>query len=242
MIRGPEQVMSLVANKMKLANRTCVSLLGGSQALFSDGSNPKALAGLEKALPDNPSASHTYGGIPCSSTVNPWWRSQVDTTPYITGTGGGANFVQAANWAPFDKAWSAIGRNSDGLAPTLVILGYGGFNDVHAAVIKVDSSFRPQQNTQLREAGFINITYKNATIVVDPQVPRTVANKEKAYFLNEDSFNLVVHELRDLNFVPWREPVDQFLRVAYITWRGQLCFSERRCNLKMTDIDVTATG
>ncbi len=241
MVRGPEMVMPLVASKMKLANRTAVSLLGGSDGLFSAGANPKALAGLELALPDAPSTLHTYGGIQCSSSVNPWWRPQVDTTAYTTGTAG--NFVQNANWAPFDKAWANIGLNSDGLAPTLVLMNWGGFNDVSGACTKLDSSFRPQQDTNLRKAGFINITYKNATIVVDPNVPRNSSTKkEKAYFLHEPSFNLVVHEARDFSFMPWRQAFDQFLKVAYILWRGQLCFSERRCNLKMTDIDTTATS
>lgn len=241
MIRGPEQVMSLVANKMKLANRTAISLLGSSGGLFSDGTNTKALAGLEKALPDSPSTLHTYGGIPASSTQNTWWLPQVDTTAYTTGPGG--NFVQANNWGPFDKAWQSIAQNSDGLSPTLLLLNWGAFNDVSAACTKLDSSFRPQQDTNMRKAGFINITYKNATIVVDVNVPRNNSTKvEKAYALNEESFNLVVHELRDLDFVPWREPVDQFLRVAYILWRGQLCFSERRCNLKWTNITTTATS
>jgi len=241
MVRGPEMVMPLVASKMKLANRTAVSLLGGSDGLFSAGTNPKALAGLELALPDSPSTLHTYGGIQCSSSVNPWWRPQADATAYTTGTAG--NFVQNANWAPFDKAWANIGLNSDGLAPTLVLLNWGAFNDVSAACTKLDSSFRPQQDTNLRKAGFINITYKNATIVVDPNVPRNSSTKkEKAYFLHEPSFNLVVHEARDFSFMPWRQAFDQFLKVAYILWRGQLCFSERRCNLKMTDIDTTATS
>jgi len=242
MVRGQEMVMPLVASKMKLANRTAVSLLGGSDGLFSAGTNPKALAGLEAALPDNPSSSHTYGGITCSSTVNPWWRSQIDATDYNTGVAGTGNWVQGNNWRPFDQAWGTIGLNSDGLSPTLVLLNWGAFNDVSAACTKLDSSFRPQQDTNLRKAGFINITYKNAVIVVDPSVPRNSSTKiEKAYFLNETSFNLVVHESRDFSFVPWRLALDQFVRVAYILWRGQLCFSERRCNLKMTDIDTTLT-
>jgi hypothetical protein len=241
MVRGPEQVMSLVASKMKLANRTAISLLGGSSGLFSDGTNTKALAGLEKALPDVPATLHTYGGIPASSTQNTWWLPLADATAYTTGVAG--NFVQGANWAPFDKAWANIGLNSDGMSPSLVLLNWGAFNDVSAACTKLDSSFRPQQDTDLRKAGFVNITYKNAVVVVDPNVPRNESTKvEKAYFLTEESFNLVVHELRDLDFVPWREPVDQFLRVAYILWRGQLCFSERRCNLKMTNITTTATS
>jgi len=241
MIGGETQVMSLVANKMKLANRTAVALIGGSQGLFSDGSNSKAIAGLEKALPDAPGTLHTYGGIPTSSTQNTWWQSLADTTAYTTGTAA-ANFVQANNWAPLDKAWASIGLNSDGASPTLALCNWGAFNDISAACTKLDSSFRPQQDTDLRKAGFINITYKNAAIVVDPSVPRTAGKVEKMYFLNEDSFNLIVHEKRDLDFVPWREPVDQFLRVAYILWRGQLCFSERRCNLKMTNITTTATS
>lgn len=241
MVRGPEQVMPLVASKMKLANRTAVSLLGGSQGLFSDGANPKALLGLEKALPDSPGTLHTYGGIQTSSSVNTWWQPQVDTTSYITGTGVGANFVQATNWSPLDRAWAKIGLNSDGLSPTLVLCNWGVFNDISQACTKLDSSFRPQQDTNLRKAGFINITYKNAAIVVDPNVYRS-GYTEKVYVLNESSFNLVVHEARDFSFVPWREALDQFVRVAYILWRGQLCFSERRCNLKITNVDTTATS
>ena len=41
----------------------------GQIVLFSAGANPKALLGLEAALPDAPGTSHTYGGITSSSTV-----------------------------------------------------------------------------------------------------------------------------------------------------------------------------
>lgn len=242
-VQGAEQVMPLVATKMKLANRTAVSALGGSDGIFSAGTNPKAISGLEVALPDNPDTLHTYGGIQCSSTVNPWWRPQVDRKAYVTGTGGGANFIQAANWGPFDNAWAQIAFNSDGLAPTLGLVNWGVFNDISQACTKMDSSYRPQQDTNMRKAGFINITYKNCTIIVDVNVPRnSTTKKEKAYLLNETSYNLVVHEARNFSFMGWRQALDQFLRVAYILWRGQLCFSERRCNLKFTDIDTTATS
>lgn len=239
-VRGPEQVMPLVTSKMKLANRTTIDLVGGSRGLFSAGTDPKALAGLELMIPDAPGTLHTYGGISTSSTVNTWWQPQVDATAYVTGPG--ASFVNATNWSPLDNAFARVGLAS-GRKPTLGFLNWGAFNDISQACTKLDSSFRPQQDTDTRKAGFINITYKNCVIVVDEAVPRNVTTKvEKGYFLDEDGINLYVHEARDFSFIPWRMPVDQFVRVAYIVWRGQLCCVERRSQMKFSSIDTTLTS
>lgn len=243
MVRGPEMVMPLIGTKMKLANRTAVDLLGGANGLFSTGTNPKALSGLEVMIPDTAATLHTYGGIPSSSTVNTWWQPQIDSTSYVTGLGAGGNFVQATNWTPFDNMWARFGLNTANNGPTLVLMNWGVFNECHAALVKVDNSFRPSQDTAMRDAGFKNFTYKGVTCVVDPNVPRDSTTKvEKVYFLDENGFNLVIHETRNMQFIGWREPVDQFVRVAYILWRGQLCCSERRTQGKMTTVDTTATS
>jgi hypothetical protein len=72
---GDSQILSLVKNKMKIAEKTMSDLLG--TGLFNDGSDAKAIVGLRSIL----GTANTVGGI--SQSTNSWWQAKVDSTSTV---------------------------------------------------------------------------------------------------------------------------------------------------------------
>lgn len=69
---GNAQVISLVKNKVKIAEKTLADTLG--TGLYSDGTDAKAIVGLRDIV----AADQTVGGI--SQSSNSWWQAQVDSS------------------------------------------------------------------------------------------------------------------------------------------------------------------
>lgn len=69
---GDSQILSLVKNKVKIAEKTMRDLLG--TGLYSSGSDAKSIVGLGSII----STSSTVGGI--SQSSNSWWQANVDST------------------------------------------------------------------------------------------------------------------------------------------------------------------
>jgi hypothetical protein len=72
---GDSQILSLVKNKMKIAEKTMADTLGSG--IYSDGSDSKAIVGLRDIV----AVAETVGGI--SQSANSWWQGKVDSTSTI---------------------------------------------------------------------------------------------------------------------------------------------------------------
>ena len=72
---GDSQILSLVKNKMKIAEKTMADTLG--TGLYSDGSNSKAIVGLRDIV----ATDQTVGGI--SQSTNSWWQGKVDSSSTV---------------------------------------------------------------------------------------------------------------------------------------------------------------
>ena len=241
-VTGPEAVMNLVAQKMRIAERTAVDLIGTN--LYNDGSNPKAITGLKYALKDALATttvpSHSYGGILSggsapASDPNGWWQHNLDGTAYTCGTG--ATFMQSTD-NPVSKMWGKIAVRS-GEQPTIILSNWGSWTDFHNSMAKNERYDRPQQQTDLAKAGFRNLMYRSAPWVADERAPRA-SDVETVYMLDEESLGLWVHPRRNMEMEDWRKPIDQDARVAYIFWRGELCFDERRSSGVLPNVTTTA--
>lgn len=69
---GDSQILSLVKNKVKIAEKTMADTLGSG--LFSDGSDSSAIVGLRSII----GTANTVGGI--SQSTNSWWQAKVDSS------------------------------------------------------------------------------------------------------------------------------------------------------------------
>jgi len=242
-VTGPEAVMNLVAQKMKIAERTAVDLIGTN--LYNDASNPKAITGLQYALKgDIATVARTYGGILAGGTTVPldpngWWQHNADVTGYTTGISGGT-FMSSTTGNPVGKLWNLIALRS-GEQPSLILSNWGSWGDFHDSMARNERYDRPQQQSDLAKAGFRNLMYRSAPWVADERAPRVATNTETVYLLNEESISLWVHPRRNMEMEDWRKPIDQDARVAYIFWRGELCFDERRSSGVITGVVTTNT-
>ena len=72
---GDAQILSLVKNKVKIAEKTQSDLIG--TALFNDGSTADAIVGLRDIV----ATDQTVGGI--SQTSFTWWAGKVDSTTTV---------------------------------------------------------------------------------------------------------------------------------------------------------------
>lgn len=237
-VSGPEKVLDLVNAKMKIAEATIKSLLGGD--IYNAGTNPKALTGLQYSLIDTiVTASQSYGGITCGGVAaasDPfgWWQHLTDTTAYTTGSGG--TFMFAAD-NPVGNMISNIALRSD-QEPTIILSNWGSWNDFHNRCTSKEQYERMPalKNDALAKSGFTNLMYRQIPWVADSKAPRSSGGVEKVYLIDENSMYLYVHPQRDFHFEPWRKPIDQDARVAYIFWRGEVCFDQRRSSGVITAV------
>jgi hypothetical protein len=237
---GDTAVLNLLEQKMKIAENTAVDLIG--TALFNDGTNAKAVGGLQLALPDNiTGASQTYGGITCggsavASDTFGWWQPNSDNTGYTTGSTG--SFYQNTGVNPLSTMFATIGFRS-GKQPTLIVSNWGSWTEYHNSLAKNERYDRPQQSTGMAKAGFTNLMYRNAPWVVDERAPHNSSTHiEKIYVIDEKAVSLYRHPARDFYFRKWQDSYDQDARVAYIFHRTELCFDERRSSGCISNVNV----
>ena len=243
-VRGEPALLNLVDAKMTIAESTIRALI--SQDLYNAATNPKAIGGLQFALRDNiHTVSGQYGGITTAASVpsldaNGWWQHNADTTAYTAGSGG--TFMHAAGGEnPVSKMWGNIALRSS-KQPTLILSNWGCWTDYHNSLFKTETREKqmPQRDKNLAQAGFTNLMYRTAPWVADSRAPRSAGGVEKVYLIDETAVSLYVHPARDFAFENWRKPVDQDARVAYLFWRGELCFSERRSSGVISAVTVPA--
>lgn len=242
---GPEKVMDLMEAKGEWARSTFFDGMGTH--IYSDGSDPKAMAGLGYALKSGTSGfvvpTMTYGGISRSPTVNTWWNHNVDHTSYVTGASStfAGSAATGPNFAPINRMFAAI-KLASGKVPTMILSNVGAWSDVHYNLVKNERYQRPQQQSDLFKAGFENFMFRGATWVQDEKAPRTAAKIETVYFLYEPSIRLWVDSRADFAFEPFRKPHNQMVRTAYILWRGELIVSEPRANGTMSNVDCSGVS
>jgi len=244
-VSGPQQVMNLMEAKGEWARSTFFDGMGTD--IYNDGTDPKALAGLQYALKEGATGGQvpptmTYGGISRSATVNTWWNHNSDnpTTAYVTGA---SSTFAGTSFGPINRMFAAIKLRS-GKMPTMILSNVGAWSDVHYALVKNERYQRPQQQSDLFKAGFDNFMFRSATWVQDEKAPRdTSANKfEKVYFIHEPAVRLHVDSRADFAFEPFRKPHNQMVRTAYILWRGELIVSEPRSCGVMPRIDTAGVS
>jgi hypothetical protein len=246
-VKGPQQVLNLLEQKMKIAENTMVDLVGTN--LFNTGTNAKAIGGLGIALPANiTAASQTYGGITSGGSApsldpNGWWQNYGDAAGYTTGLVGTfmGTGVVAGPQGPVGTAWAACGLRS-GKTPTVLVSNWGAWTDYHNSIAKNERYDRPQQSTDMAKAGFTNLMYRNAPWVVDERAPRGAAATyfETVYGIDEKAVSLYTHPSRNMHFEDFRKPIDQDAKVGYIFHRTELCFDERRSSFAINNINTSA--
>jgi hypothetical protein len=219
---GSEQMIDLIAGRVKNAESTLSALI--AQGLYSDGTTPKAIGGLQYLVNATPASS--VGGI--DANVWPFWQN----IAYGAVTNGGAAATSANIRRYMDSVYVQLVRGTD--KPDLIV----GDNTMWRLF---NESLQPIQriaNADMANAGFSTITYMdNIPVVLDggfqgntgDPVPIGGAPSGYMYMLNTSYLQYRPHA--DRNFVPLnpdRYSINQDAVVKLMAWAGNVTVSNRR--------------
>lgn len=219
---GAEQMIDLVAGRVNNAETTLQALI--AQGMYSDGSQPKQISGLQQLVAATP--TNSVGGI----DGNTWdfWRN----ISYGAITDGGAAATSANIRRYMDNTFVQLVRGSD--KPDLIV----GDNTMWTLFNESLQPLQRFQDADMASAGFVNLTYMgNIPVVLDggfqgyssDVVPVGGAPSGYMYFLNTKYLHFRPH--RERNFVPLnpdRYSINQDAVVKLMAWAGNMTVSNRR--------------
>jgi hypothetical protein len=219
---GPEQMIDLIESRVTNAEDTLTSLI--ATGIYSDGSQPKEIGGLQLLVSDSP-ATGTVGGIDASTW--PFWRN----IAFSAVTNGGAPVTSANIRRYMDQIYVQLVRGTD--KPDLLIADNNYW-------LAYNESLQPIQritDDKTGKAGFVNIVYMGVPVILDggfqgfssDPVPVGGVPQNTMYFLNTKYIFYRPHRAR--NFTPLnpdRYSVNQDAVVKLLGWAGNMTVSNRR--------------
>lgn len=201
---GDSQILSLVKNKVKIAEKTMDDKLG--TGLYSAGTDSKSIVGLRCIAG---SITSTVGGI--AQTSYSWWQPQLDST------------TTTLTIAAMQSRDNACTVNND--APSVIATTRTLYNSYYGLL-------QPQQrftDSETAKGGFSSLMFNGKPLIADSYCP---ANH--MFFLNESYLHLFVHKDEDMRFEPFQKPINQNIKVAKIFWAGAFGTSNGRLQGAMT--------
>lgn len=219
---GPQQMIDLIEGRVKNAESTLTSLI--AQGVYSDGSLPKEIGGLQLLVSDSPSTG-TVGGIDRATWQ--FWQN----IAYSASTNGGAAATSANIRRYMDALYVQLVRGTD--RPDLLVADNNYW-------LLYNESLQPLQrinNPKLAEAGFMNLKYMDADVVLDggfqgfssDPVPVGGAPANTMYFLDTKYIYYRPHRARNMvPLNPDRYSINQDAVVKLMGWAGNMTISNSR--------------
>lgn len=219
---GPEQMIDLIEGRVTNAEDTLTALI--AQGVYSDGSQPKEIGGLQLLVSDSP-ATGTVGGIDASTWQ--FWRN----IAFSSLTNGGAPATSANIRRYMDAVYVQLIRGMD--KPDLLVADNNYW-------LLYNESLQPIQritDDKTGKAGFVNIVYMGVPVILDggfqgyssDPVPVGGCPANTMYFLDTKYIFYRPHRAR--NFTPLnpdRYSVNQDAVVKLLGWAGNMTVSNRR--------------
>lgn len=202
---GDSQILSLVKNKMKIAEKTMADTLG--TAVYSDGSNAKAIVGLRDIV----ATDQTVGGI--SQTDNSWWQGKVDSSSTVLTM----SVLQTQHTA----------ATVDNDTPTVGVCTRSIY-DLYYNLLQPQQRFA---DTEVAKGGFSSLMFNGIPVIADSHCPSS-----HFFFLNENYLHLWAHKEEDMRMEPFMKPVNQNIKVAKIYFMGSFGSSNNRLHAKLSAI------
>lgn len=218
---GAEQVINLIRGRVKNAETTLQALI--AQGIYSDGTTPKAIGGLQYLVSTTPASS--VGGI----DGNTWqfWQN----IAYGAVTNGGAATTSANIRRYLDSMYVQLVRGTD--KPDLFVSDNTNWR-------LYNESLQPLQritDADMAAAGFQTLQYMGSPFVLDggfqgysnDVVPLGGAPTGYTYALNTNYVYYRPHQNR--NFAPLnpdRFSINQDATVKLWAWAGNMTISNRR--------------
>lgn len=219
-VDSPQAIANFLSLQFAQADMEMAANL--STGCWSDGTNPKAILGLE-AMVDDGTVAATYAGITRAS--NTWWNSTVDSST--------ATLTEAA------LNLALLGASKGGKHPTLIASRKEQYHRLWV-LAKGDRQFNVDvggQDDILASAGFTNVLFNNIPWVIDQDVPDGPNTSNSGiYMLNEDFLHLVVSPRGDFELEDFQTPIDQDAMASKLLWAGQLITTNCSVHAKLTAV------
>jgi hypothetical protein len=213
---GKEKMIDLLSSRIKNAEKTMVNTI--ATAMYSDGtgSGSKEIGGLQH-LVSNDSTTGTVGGI--ARGTYSFWRNVVHDVSNAGSTASTTTIQDHMN-----RIYVQLVRNNE--APDLILAD----NNYYRFYLGSLQTIQRITNDKMASAGFINLKYMNADVVLDGgKGGNCPANT--MYFLNTDYIHFRPHA--DRNMVPLdpdRFSTNQDALVKLIGFAGNMTASN--CSLQ----------
>lgn len=206
---GPEQMIDLMEQRLKVAESTMVNLLAAGVYSDGTGSGGKQMVGLDAMVPVTP-ATGVYGGID-RATWN-FWRSKTTTA--------GAALTAATVQGAMNTMWASLVRGMD--RPDMIVVD-NNFWGIYMASLQPQQRFTSPASANL---GFASIKFMDADVILDGGIGGFATTKT-CYFLNTKFMNFRPHSKR--NMVPLapnrRYAINQDAEVQILAWAGNMTSS-----------------
>jgi len=229
---GEEQMINLIAGRVKNAENSLTTLIASS-GVYSDGTNAKAIGGLQFLVASSPSTG-VVGGIDRSAWQ--FWRN----ISYSSLTNGGAA-ASAANIRRYmDAVYVQLVRGTD--KPDLLVADNNYW-------LFYNESLQPLQritDAEMAEAGYQSLVYMGSPVVLDGGFQGFTSDPSQfgptsggtsiggvpantMYFLNSDYIYYRPHSKRNFKpLSPDRFSINQDAMVKLIGWAGNMTLSNGR--------------
>ncbi len=208
---GKEKMIDLISSRIRNAEKTMVNTI--ATAMYSDGtgSGSKEIGGLQH-LVANDSTTGTVGGI--NRATYSFWRNKVHDVSN-NGSTASASVIQDH----MNRLYVQLVRNNE--APDLILAD----NNYYRFYLGSLQTIQRITNDKMAQAGFINLKYMNADVVLDGgQGGNCPANT--MYFLNTDYIHYRPHADRNMVALdPDRFSTNQDALVKLIGWAGNMTLS-----------------
>jgi hypothetical protein len=142
---GDSQILSLVKNKVKIAEKTMADNLG--TGLYSDGTDSNAVVGLRDIV----ATDQTVGGISQSSYS--WWQGKVDSSTTVLSL---AAMQTLRNQATIDNE-----------SPSVIVCTRSIY-DIYFGLLQPQQRFA---DSKTADAGFQNLLFAGIPVIADSHVP-----------------------------------------------------------------------
>jgi hypothetical protein len=207
---GPEEMISLITSRLDVAESTMQNLICGG--MYSDGTgySGKQIVGLNAAVPLDPTAVGTYGGI----AQNTWtfWQNQFQNSANTTTLQADMNLL-----------WSKQVRGMD--RPDLIVADPVVWR-AYLASLQANQRFTDSSSASL---GFPTIKFMDCDFVLDGGIGG-FCPAGTAFFLNTKYLHYRPHSAR--NFVSLnpnkRYAINQDAEVQILAWAGNMTCSGRQ--------------
>lgn len=217
--RGRMQIINFASAKLENSRDSLIDKIESTLAA-DNSADALAFHGLQEVVPDDPTASVTFGGI--NQNTNTWWRSKSKNMTGLSFAVHGQSEMRTM--------FNNCGNNINNDFPNIIVSGQTPYEHYEDSVLEQKRIV----NKMLGDAGFENIQFKGVPMVWSPSIANT-----RMYFLNTRFMKFKYDPAMFFDMTEWKPIPDQVNdRAAQIITAGNLVTGRRRVHGVLHTIDT----